>query len=391
MPTFDNLELAATRRRQLFSRLGAEVGAVISCNTGNKDYLSGYHSMTHDIAPDYISAVVATRDKAVLVVSASDAAPAWEALKDPGCLFPYGTFYFEPHTGTPPLGFDKTGYRNFAAALDAALAATAPKGARVGVDRSRAGPMEKIVADRYGQEAIVSVGDDILAARRIKLPGEVEMIRHATKLVESGIDAIAAQGRVGMTEFDIAALVSERIAAGGAVPRLVSVTSGPRSALANAYPTDRVIEAGDLVRLDASCFVGPFCSDMARTFVMGEPSAEIARLYNAIAMGLEEELVAVKAGARIADVYAAAMEGVRKAGIPSYRRHHCGHGLGIGGYEEPIIVENSDLRMEADMCFCLETPYYRLGWGGMMVEDTILVTETGYEPVTTIPRKLYVL
>jgi Xaa-Pro aminopeptidase len=65
--------------------------------------------------------------------------------------------------------------------------------------------------------------------------------------------------------------------------------------------------------------------------------------------------------------------------------------LGIGGYEQPIVVENSDLKMEKDMCFCLETPYYQLGWGGMMVEDTILVTAEGYEPITTIPRKLYVL
>jgi Xaa-Pro aminopeptidase len=176
MATFDNLDLATARRRKLFSRLGADVGAVVSCDIGNKDYLGGYHSMTHDITPDYMSAVVATRDKTVLVVSASDAAPAYEALKDPSCLFRYGTFYCDSRAGIAGLDFDKPGYRNFVAALDAALAATAPKGARIGVDRSNAGPMEKVVADRYGQEAMVSVGDMILEARRIKLPGEVEMI-----------------------------------------------------------------------------------------------------------------------------------------------------------------------------------------------------------------------
>ena len=262
---------------------------------------------------------------------------------------------------------------------------------RVGIDRSVTGVVEKVAGDRFGAAALVRVGDEILKARRIKLPGEVEMIRHATKMVEAGIEAIVAEGRVGKTEYDFAALVSEKMAKGGAVPRLVSVTSGPRSALADAYPTDRVIEAGDLVRLDASCFVGSFSSDMARTFVMGEPSALIAKLYRAIELGLEEELNAVKGGARVGDVYAAAVDTVRKEGIPSYRRHHYGHGLGIGGYEQPIVVENSELHMEPGMCFCLETPYYQLGWGGMMVEDTILVTEGGYEPITTIPRKLYVL
>jgi Xaa-Pro aminopeptidase len=347
--------------------------------------------MTHDLVPEYLSAVVATRDKAILVVSASDAGPAHEVLRDPARLFRYGTFYFESHESIGDLGFDKPGYKDFATALDAALAASVPKDTKVGVDRSANGLPENLVAERFGENAIVNVGEKILEARRIKLPGEIEMIRHATKLVEAGIEAIAAEGRIGMTEYDFAALVSEKMAAGGAVPRLVSVTSGPRSALADAYPTDRVIEAGDLVRVDASCLVGAFSSDMARTFVMGEPSPHIAKLYHAVGLGLEEELATVKGGARVGDVYAAAVETVRKAGIPSYRRHHCGHGLGIGGYEQPIVVENSDVRMEPGMCFCLETPYYQLGWGGMMVEDTILVTDRGYEPITTIPRKLYVL
>lgn len=56
-----------------------------------------------------------------------------------------------------------------------------------------------------------------------------------------------------------------------------------------------------------------------------------------------------------------------------------------------MVVEGSDATMEADMCFCLEAPYYQLGWGGMMLEDTILVKGSGYEPITTIPRKLYIL
>src|SRR5437867_967237 len=67
IPEFDSLALASARRRKLFAALGDDVGAVVSCNTANKDYLSGYHSMTHDLAPEYMSAVVATREKAVVV------------------------------------------------------------------------------------------------------------------------------------------------------------------------------------------------------------------------------------------------------------------------------------------------------------------------------------
>lgn len=391
VPTIDHFDLAKQRCDKLFAALDDDIGAVVSCNTNNKDYVGGYHSMTHDISPGYQSAVVATRDKILLVVGAADAGPALEVLKDPTLLFRYGVFFFESHESIGDLGFDRPDHPDFGTALAAALASAVPNGAKVGVDPSPNGALERLVGDRYGVGAIVDVGDQILAARRFKLPGEIALIRRATELVEAGLESIVAEGRVGMTEHDFAALVGRTMMAGGAVPRLVSVTSGPRSALADAYPTFRVIEPGDLVRVDASCWIGPFSSDMARTFVMGEPSPLIAKLYKAIELGLEEELAAVKNGVRAGDIFATAVETVRKAGIPTYRRQHCGHGLGIGGYESPIIAGNSDLVIEAGMCFCLETPYYQLGWGGMMVEDTIVVTEDGYEPITTIPRKLFVL
>jgi Xaa-Pro dipeptidase len=387
----DLLALAAARRQKLFALLGDDVGAVVSCTNTNKGYLSGYHSMTHDIVPEYLSAVVATRDKAVLVTSASDAGPAYELLDDPDLIFRYGTFYFEASEAAGPLEFDLPGFPDFFAALGHALATVAPPNQRVGVDRSRGAMLDPIVAEICGASSAVDVTEAILRARRIKLPGEVELIRHATQLVEAGIEAILAGGRAGMTEFDFAALVTEKMVAGGGVPRLVSVTSGPRSALADAYPTFRKIAAGELIRLDASCFVGGFSSDMARTFVIGEPTKLSDTRYKAIAAGLEEELSRVRAGALVRDVFDGAVQTVRQQGIPSYRRHHCGHGLGLGGYEHPIIAENSDATLETGMCLCLETPYYQLGWGGMMVEDTILVTEHGYEPITTIPRKLFLI
>jgi len=347
--------------------------------------------MTHDIAPEYLSAVVATRDKAALVTSASDAGPALELLGDPELVFRYGTFYFESSEASGPLGFDLPGYPDFYAALARALKTIAPPHQKVGVDRSRGDMLDAVVAESCGAGNAVDVTQTILASRRLKLPEEVELIRQATQLVEAGLEVVAAEARVGMTEFDLAAMLTQKIVVGAGVPRLISVTTGPRSGLADAYPTLRRIAAGELIRIDASCFVGGFSSDMARTFVIGEPSKLAQTRYEAIGAGLEEELSRVKAGARVGDVFDAAVQTVRAQGIPTYRRHHCGHGLGIGGYEYPIVVENSDAIMEAGMCFCLETPYYQLGWGGMMVEDTILVTERGYEPITTIPRKLYVL
>lgn len=384
----DMFSLAAARRRNLFTALGDDVGAVISCSSTNKGYLSGYHSVAHDLSPTYMSAVVATRDHAALVVSAADAGPALEVVNDPGLLFRYGVFFFESTEALEALDFDTPGLANFDAALASAIGSIIPTGLKVGIDRSDGGYAENFVAATFSSMPRMDVTSALMRVRSLKLDQEVELIRRATKLVEDGLAAIAADGRAGMSEWDLAALVGERMVAGGGLPRLLSVTSGPRSALADAYPTFRRINHGELVRVDAGCFVGGFSSDMARTFVMGEPDSLIDARYGAIAAGLELELSLIKGGASIGAIYAATVETVRKSGIPTYRRQHVGHGLGLGGYELPIISEGSRAVLEPGMCLCVETPYYQMGWGGMMVEDTVLVTETGYEPITTIPRTM---
>ena len=384
----DMLRLAAKRRQKLFATLGDDVGAVISCSSNNKGYLSGYHSVAHDLSPSYMSAVVATRKYAALVVSAADAGPALELLKNPELLFRYGLFFFESTEALGALDFDKPGLATFDAALTAAVGATILPGMEVGIDRSDGGYAETFMSATFDSVPCRDVTGALQRVRSLKLDEEVELIRAATKLVEDGLTAIASDGEAGMTEWDLAALLSERMVAGGGLPRLVSVTSGPRSALADAYPSFRRVHCGDLVRVDAGCFVGGFSSDMARTFVVGEPDSLVAARHKAIAAGLELELSLVKAGASVGAIYAATVEAVRNAGIPSYRRQHVGHGLGLGGYEQPIINESSRAVLEAGMCLCVETPYYQLGWGGMMVEDTVLVTDSGYQPITMIPREL---
>ena len=386
-PMNDVLNLVKQRRLKLFTRLGDDVGAVISDVSANKTYLSGYHSMSEDLSPGYRTAVVATRERTALVVSAADAGPALEILEDPAQIFRYGTFYFESGGDSPALGFDQPGRSNFVKALKEAVLAVVPRGQLIGIDHYGGSQLTEIIAGAHGA-ACLDVSQAIAETRRIKLDGEIASIRKATLLVEAGMKAILAKGCAEMTEFELAALVTQEMVAGGSVPRFVSVTSGPRSALADAYPTLRKVREGELVRLDAGCFVDGFTSDMARTFIVGEPSMLAKRRYDAIAAGLEEELGKIKAGARVGDVYDAAVQTVRRSGIPSYRRHHCGHGLGIGGYEAPIIAENSDVLLQSGMCLCVETPYYEIGWGGMMVEDTIVVTENGYSQISTMPRGL---
>jgi Xaa-Pro aminopeptidase len=230
------------------------------------------------------------------------------------------------------------------------------------------------------------------AVRSRKLPDEVDLLSQAAQSAERGIVTAIESAHPGSTERDLARVVAARMVADGLEPRFVVVTSGPRSALADAYPTDRSIETGDLVRFDVGGTLHGYWSDIGRTAVVGAPTARQSDLYEAILAGEEAELAMARPGVLARDIFARAIAVVEAAGGPSpYRRQHAGHGIGLTAYEPPIVSPNDTGALEEGMTFCFETPYYELGWGGMMVEDALVVTDDGCRPLTSIARGLTVI
>jgi Xaa-Pro aminopeptidase len=205
--------------------------------------------------------------------------------------------------------------------------------------------------------------------------------------VAAAIDAAT----VGMTERDLAAVVNGVIVAGGGEPRFAVATAGPRSAFADAYPSDRRLTPGDLVRFDVGCIVEGYWSDIGRTAVVGEPDRVQAERYAAILDGEEQQLARVRAGVPAAELFKLAVDTVEKGGISPYRRQHCGHGIGLEVYEPPIVNASTETLLEEGMTFCFETPYYVVGWGGMMVEDTLVVTADGHRRFTVTDRGLRII
>src|SRR5690606_13014731 len=144
-------------------------------------------------------------------------------------IFRYGTFYFEAAAGQPDLDVGWPTYPDFEAALIAAVDAASRPGDTIGLDlASMHDPMAAPPLERLQLLQPVAVFEALAEARCIKLPGELERIRHATKLVELGLETVRTTLRPGMTEAEIAAIMTAEMAAGGARPYLVSVTSGPR-------------------------------------------------------------------------------------------------------------------------------------------------------------------
>ena len=360
---------------------GSPFDWLVLADPSNVAYATGYRSVGADLFAGYRSLAVIGPPGAFMVGPASDAGPATETAVDPDRYEPYGTFFFESETS--PVARMAGRHADPAAAL-ATLAARIGMSGVIGLDAAAAGS-----ADLPGGAGEVADATEWLAVmRRIKLPVEVEVLRAAARLAEDAIDAALAAAAVGVTERELAGVVAETMVAGGGHPRFLVVTSGPRTALADARATHRQLAAGDLVRFDVGCVVEGYWSDIGRTAVVGEPDAVSVRRYGAILAGEQAQLEHARPGTTAAALFQTAVDVVEEAGLTPYRRHHCGHGIGLDVYERPFVAPGDPTMLEPGMVLCVETPFYDLDRGGMMVEDALVITEDGCEVLTTSDRSL---
>jgi Xaa-Pro dipeptidase len=385
----DDMKAIADRvRAKVFDACREPADVIVSTDPAHVGYLSGYRSVLLDADRTYRCAVVATRDRIILVTGASDAAPALEVMRDPSCIYRYGTFYFSARDdATAELSAMPKAQGTFIEALREAVHATVRPRHMVGVDcaaESEVGPLKELVS-----ETTFDARPAIIKARSVKLPEEIAKMRRAAEVTEKGMAEAFDHARPGATELELSAIISAEIIAGGGIPRFVVVTAGERSALADAYATQARLSQGDLLRLDIGCTLDGYWADTARTAVVGEPTGEQQERYDALLAGELAELALARPGVTAGDIFNVAVDGVRQRGFDGYRRSHCGHGLGIAPHEFPTLnPANQHVQIEEGMVLCVETPYYELGWGGMMVEDIIVICEGGNERLTNLPSAL---
>ena len=217
--------------------------------------------------------------------------------------------------------------------------------------------------------------------RMVKTPAEIDAIRDIGTAAEQIATQVCERFGAGSTEREIANFVAERYAeAGGDGLTMLVVGSGPRSAAVNAPPTGRVLEHGDIVRLDIIGTKNRYHSDVARTAVVGEPTAEQQRIYDLL-LGVHRRcLAALRPGALSSDVYEIYRGAMDEAELPPY--HFVGHGLGITLHEDPFVNQLSSIPLEEGMVLCIEPLTLLEGRFGMQIEDEVLITADGYEPFT---------
>lgn len=377
--------LAEDCKTRFFS-LAPDLDALVTDNPLHIGYLCGYRSILHDLAP-YQQFLVATPDACLLVTGASDAGAALEVLGDPTAILRYGRFFIFGGIDIDGADDMPAALPDFPAAVAAALTRTLPEKGKVAVDLRDAKTMAVVQQSLPGW-AIADAASTLRRARAVKLPGELDRLRHASRVTDQAIAAAGALITPGITELELSAEISRHIVTGGGIVRFAVVTSGERTSRVDAYATDRRIEDGDLVRIDTGAIFGGYNSDMARTFCCGDPGEAAIARYEALLMGEQTELNMIRPGTLACDVFNAAMAEVRGGALPHYERNHCGHGIGLAAHEFPNIAAAETTPLEEGMVLCLETPYYELGWGGMMVEDTVIVTAEGCERLTPSSRLL---
>ena len=230
--------------------------------------------------------------------------------------------------------------------------------------------------------------------RAVKDAAEVSVLREAarrlTSVAETAFDSI----RVGLAEREVAAVIETALRrAGYERPSFDTIVgSGPNSALPHYRAGDRALHDGDLVVLDFGGVLDGYCSDLTRTVTVGNPSPEARRLHAAVLEAQSAAIDAVKPGVTTADVDGAARQVLVGHGLGEAFGHGTGHGLGLDVHEEPRVSKpRPDVppeRLEPGMVFTIEPGAYVPGFGGVRIEDDVLVTETGCEVLTSVPREL---
>jgi len=240
------------------------------------------------------------------------------------------------------------------------------------------------------QVELVPLKDELEQLRGSKTGEEIDMIRQAIGIAEETWKTVLETVTPGAQEAEVALELEYRMKKRGAEGTSFDciVASGPRAALPHAQPTSRPIEEGDFVLFDFGSRYRGYCSDETCTVIIGRATEEQRRIYGIVKDAHDRAIAHVKPGVRLATIDAAAREFIDQAGHGEHFGHGTGHGVGLAVHEWPVVAKNSQDVAEEGMVFTIEPGIYLPGWGGVRIEDMVLVTADGCEVLTTIPKDL---
>ncbi len=337
-----------------------KLDAVLVTKYVNLQYFSGFRGDD--------TALVITKDRAVLITDsryveqATGQAPLFEIVKQEKGLWKK-TAECVASLGCRRIGFEGSGllYRDYA----------------------------KLAELLKGREFQTSLNLDAL--RQIKEEEEIACIRRACGIADEAFSRVLKFLRPGLSEICVAAYMENCMRElGSERPAFATiVASGERGSLPHGIATEKLIVAGEFVTMDYGAVCGGYHSDITRTVCVGTADEKQRRVYCEVLAAQRLGLEAIRPGISGRAVHEVARASLEKAGLARYFGHGLGHGLGLEIHEEPRLSPLSTCEaLKQGMLVTDEPGVYLPGWGGLRIEDTVLVTETGGEPLTKSSKQL---
>ena len=241
--------------------------------------------------------------------------------------------------------------------------------------------------------SLVPVSGWIEQHRMVKSAAEIDAIRRSVHTNSAAFERAVRHVRPGMREADLAAELDYRMRLAGAEMTAFEtiVATGARSALPHARPTAARLANGDLVVVDMGAMQDGYASDMTRMLFLGTPGTKVKAMYRAVLDAQLAAIDAVRPGITAAHVDRAARRVLKAQNLDTAFIHSTGHGLGLEIHEPPRIGKKEKLRLEPGMAITIEPGVYLEGFGGIRIEDTVVVTASGCEILTPTPKDLRVV
>ncbi|HET7338338.1 MAG TPA: Xaa-Pro peptidase family protein [Candidatus Dormibacteraeota bacterium] len=250
----------------------------------------------------------------------------------------------------------------------------------------------EVITTRTGASELVDVGREVRRMRLLKRGDEIEKLARAAEITDAVGEQVFGRLRAGMSEIDVALLIGSAIGERGGTLAFGSlVQSGPNSAMPHLTPTSRALEPGDFVLLDFGAAFEGYNADTTRMAVIGEPSARQHEIHDVVLRAHDAAIAAVRAGVTTGDIDAAARRVIDGAGYGAHFFHRVGHGLGLEEHEDPSLDPGSTTVLEAGMVFTIEPGIYVEGFGGVRIEDDVVVEQDGCRVLTRSDRTLRVI
>jgi Xaa-Pro dipeptidase len=268
-------------------------------------------------------------------------------------------------------------------------------GKRIGVEPRQMRLLEFSHVKAGAPEADYPDASDVLSGLRLrKDKAEVDAMRKAVKIAQDGLKATLPQIKIGMTEREVASELVMQLLKHGSdseLPFAPIVSAGPNAANPHASPSERKLQGGDLLVVDWGAAYGGYISDLTRTFAVGEVDDECMKIHKIVQESNAAGRAAGKPGVPCANVDKAARDVIEAAGYGKYFTHRTGHGIGMEGHEEPYMRGDNMQLLEPGMAFTVEPGIYLTNRNGVRIEDNVVVTETGAEVLSDMPREIQVV